>query len=200
MEKSEKVEAYYAEEHPYSKAIGKLRDLALKTGLEETFKWMFPTYTHNNKNVLAICKFKQHFGIWFFNGVFLSDPKNVLQNAQEGKTQAMLHWKFTTIDEIDDMPVLAYMNEALENEKKGLRLLPKKKKKTDKIQVPLLLQESFQKDSKLEKAFAQLSLSKQNEYVEYITTAKQEKTKLSRLGKILPMILKGKGLNDKYRK
>jgi len=79
MDKSEKVEAYFAEEHQYKKAIGNLRDLVLKTELQETFKWMFPTYTLANKNVLALCKFKGHFGIWFFNGVFLSDPKNILE-------------------------------------------------------------------------------------------------------------------------
>jgi len=43
------------------------------------------------KNVLAICKFKHHFGIWFFNGVFLNDPENLLETAQKGKPLAMLH-------------------------------------------------------------------------------------------------------------
>ena len=73
MDKSEKVEAYYDENHVFKEAISVLRDLVLKTSLEETFKWMYPTYTLKGKNVLAICKFKEHFGIWFFNGVFLSD-------------------------------------------------------------------------------------------------------------------------------
>ncbi|WP_236458895.1 MULTISPECIES: YdeI/OmpD-associated family protein [Flavobacterium] len=35
--------------------------------------------------------------------------------------------------------------------------------------------------------------------MEYIETAKQEKTKLSRLEKIKPMIMKNIGLNDKYK-
>jgi uncharacterized protein YdeI (YjbR/CyaY-like superfamily) len=33
-----------------------------------------------------------------------------------------------------------------------------------------------------------------------MATAKQEKTKVTRLEKITPMILEGKGFNDKYRK
>jgi uncharacterized protein YdeI (YjbR/CyaY-like superfamily) len=35
--------------------------------------------------------------------------------------------------------------------------------------------------------------------MEYINEAKQEKTKLSRLEKIKPMILSNIGLHDKYR-
>ena len=55
MDTSEKTEAYYAEEHPFKTGIALLRDLALKTDVVETYKWNFPTYTINKKNVLAIC-------------------------------------------------------------------------------------------------------------------------------------------------
>lgn len=198
MEKTEKVERYYAEEHHFSDAIGKLRELALKTGMEETFKWMFPTYTFNEKNVLSICKFKKHFGIWFFNGVFLKDEKQVLENAQEGKTQAMRHWKFYTIDDIDRSGVLRYMHEAIVNQKNGRVLVPIKKK-ANKKPVPKLLKEALANNTCAGTAFKKLSLYNQNEYAAYIETAKQTKTKLSRLEKILPMIIEAKGLNDRYR-
>ena len=105
MDKAEKVEAYFSEPHPFKEAIALLRDLSLKTEVEETYKWQFPTYTVNGKNVFSICKFNNHFGIWFFNGVFLRDSKGVLENAQEGKTKAMRHWKFTAIDAIDQKAV-----------------------------------------------------------------------------------------------
>lgn len=197
MEKAEKVERYYREEHHFSEAIGKLRGLALKTGMEETYKWMFPTYTLEGKNVLSICKFKKHFGIWFFNGVFLQDKKQVLENAQERKTQAMRHWKFYSINDIDENRVSGYMLEAIENQKNGRVLVPTKKKATKKP-VPKLLKEALSKNTNASKAFKKLSLYNQNEYAEYIANAKQEKTKLSRLEKILPMISEGNGLNDMY--
>lgn len=198
MEIAEKVEAYYGEEHSYKNAIAQLRDLALKTNLDETFKWMFPTYTLENKNVFAICKFKNHFGIWFFNGVFLRDEKQVLENAQEEKTQAMRHWKFKNIEDIDSNAVLGYMNEAIENQKNG-RIYTPLKKKAIKNPVPNILKEALSKNQTAFIAFEKLTVYKQNEYSEYISTAKQEKTKLSRLDKIMPMITEGKGLNDKYR-
>ncbi len=198
MDKSEKIEAYYGEEHDYKKAIGILRDLVLKTNLEETYKWNFPTYTLDGKNVLSICKFKKHFGIWFFNGVFLSDKKKVLQNAQEGKTQAMRHWKFNSIDEIVEKIVSAYINEAIENQKKGIQLGPKKKTPVS-FKIPPELKVALEKDANANKLFKKLAPYNQKEYSEYIASAKQDKTKDSRLAKILPMIKEGKGLNDKYK-
>ncbi|WP_378173280.1 YdeI/OmpD-associated family protein [Aquimarina sp. SS2-1] len=47
--------------------------------------------------------------------------------------------------------------------------------------------------------FGKLTPFKQKEYKEYIATAKREATRISRVEKIIPMILKGIGLNDTYR-
>ena len=67
---------------------------------------------------------------------------------------------------------------------------------------PLVMSDFFHDflmQENLETAFEKLTLTKKKEFVEYIDTAKQEKTKLSRLEKIKPMILEGIGLHDKYR-
>ena len=198
MESSEKLEAYYEQEHPFKEGISILRDLALKTKVVETLKWGSPMYTTEGKNVFWIARFKNHFGLGFFNGMFLKDPKKVLVNVQEGKTQAMRHWQFKSIGEIDAPSIVAYINEAIENQKKGMRLIPEKKKKSELI-IPKLLKEAFDKNPKMEKAFTALSAYKQRDYAEYIASAKQEKTKLARMEKIIPMINHGIGLNDKYR-
>ena len=197
LDKSEKIEAYFGEEHQYKNAIGFLREIVLKTKMEETFKWMFPTYTIDGKNVLAICKFKSYFGIWFFNGVFLTDPLNVLKNAQKGKTKAMRNWKFTSINQIDKNAILGYTNEAIENQKNGRVLLPAKVSK--KIVMSELLSKKLTEDKKLKVAFDKFSPYKKKEFHEFLNSAKQEKTKLKRLEKISPMIMDGIGLNAKYR-
>lgn len=196
MEKSEKLEAYYQDEHPFKDGIALLRRLTLKTLAEESFKWGMPVYTLNGKNVFGICKFKNHFGIWFFNGVFLKDPKSVLENAQEGKTKGMRHWKFNNLDEVDEKAVLAYMKEALENQKNGKEIKVEKNTETN---VPQLLQRELDRNKGLKTAFETFAPYKQKEFCEFIAEAKQEKTKLKRLEKIIPMIEKGIGLNDAYR-
>lgn len=199
MEKLEKLEEFYNETHHFKSGVAELRKLALDCGLKETYKWSFPTYTFEDKNIIAICKFKANFGVWFFNGVFLKDSKKVLKNAHEGKTKAMRQWKFLSQEEIDKKGIIVYINEAIENQKKGLELKIAKKSK-GKIILPTHLLSEFNKNKVLKDVFYNLTYSKQKEYTEYIDTAKQEKTKQSRLNKILPLILESKGLNDLYRK
>ncbi|MGB5434931.1 MAG: YdeI/OmpD-associated family protein [Maribacter sp.] len=198
MKISEKLEAYFEKEHPHKEGISVLRALAAKTKAEEAFKWSAPVYTLNGKNVFWIARFKSHFGIGFFNGVFLKDPKGILINVNEGKTQAMRHLKFKTLAEIDSKIVVSFMNEALENQKKMIQLVPKKKERP-KLILPEQLKQVFVKHPDTKKAFYQLTPYKQREYAEYISSAKQDKTKLARLEKIIPKINAGVGLNDNYR-
>nr|WP_299343528.1 DUF1801 domain-containing protein [Allomuricauda sp.] len=198
MEKQEKINAYFEKDGPFREAIQKLRQLAHQTGSEEDYKWNFPVYTWNNKNVFGICRFKSYFGVWFFNGVFLKDPLQVLENAQEGKTKAMRHWKLTDISQIDDQAILSYMEEAIENQKKGLEV--KAERKSTGSKVAELLKTELEGNLSLKTAFSKFTPFKQKEFSEYIDEAKQEATKLKRLQKIIPLIEEGVGLNDAYRK
>jgi len=172
-----------------------LKTILLQTELVETTKWGGPTYTYNGKNVLGIGGFKSYVGIWFFNGIFLKDPHKVLVNAQEGVTKALRQWRFQSKAEMDEKLILQYVREAIANEKAGIHFKPEKK---EALQSEYLQQQLAQ-DSNLQNAFSQFTPYKQKEFIEYIATAKQEKTKLSRFEKIKPLILAGIGLNDKYR-
>ncbi|WP_284651234.1 YdeI/OmpD-associated family protein [Flavobacterium terrisoli] len=179
----------------WDEELGQLRTIIQKTELVETNKWGGEVYTVNNKNVLGIGGFKNYFVIWFWNGVFLKDEAKVLVNANEGVTKGLRQWRFTSATELDEKLILRYVNEAIANEKAGLSIKPEKKEamKCDFFEAAL-------KDNKaLKTALEQLTPFKQKEYWEYMATAKQEKTKATRLEKIAPMILDGKGLNDKYR-
>lgn len=198
MNVASKVEAYFEEEHRFREGVQILRDLAVTTKAEETFKWQSPVYALNGKNVFWISRFKNHFSIGFFNGIFLKDPEKILVNAQEGKTQAMRHLKFESVSDIDSITVLAYMNEALRNQEKGIQLLPNKGQNPNLI-LPGLLAKALTDSPEIKKAFYGLSPYRQREYAEYIANAKQEKTKLSRIEKISILIKAGKGLNDRYR-
>lgn len=178
----------------WEKEIEFLQSIIAKTPLIETTKWGGIVYTYNNKNVVGIGGFKSYVGLWFFNGVFLKDELNVLVSGNE-TTKAQRQWRFNSILEIEEKNVLAYLNEAIELEKQG------KKHKAEKS--PLVMSvffTNFLESENLYQAFEHLTLTKKKEFVEYIDTAKQEKTKFDRLQKIKPMILEGIGLNDKYRK
>lgn len=175
--------------------IEQLHAIIRKTPLVETTKWGGPVYTYNNKNVLGIGGFKSYFGIWFYNGVFLKDEKKLLINANEENTKSLRQMRFNSANEIDEKLILAYIKEAIQIEEKGLAI-PKEKKETI---IPEILQNELDKNSELLAKFNTFSPYKQREFIEHITSAKQEKTQMARLEKIIPMILEEKGLNDKYR-
>ncbi len=179
----------------WSEELEFLKSIIAKTELIETSKWGGCVYVLDNKNVVGIGGFKNYFTIWFFNGVFLKDEKKALVNAQEGVTKSLRQWRFTSKDEVNETLVLEYIQEAIENEKQGI--------KNPKAQATIEMQEIFQKeldvDINLAEAFLKFSPYKQKEFLEYIVEAKREETKRSRIEKIKPMILKNIGLNDKYR-
>lgn len=176
--------------------IGRLREIVHKTELVETIKWGGKVYTINNKNVLGIGGFKNYFTLWFWNGVFLKDEAKVLVNTNEGVTKGLRQWRFTSVKDIDEKLILHYINEAIANEKAGLSIKPEKKEAM-KCEI---LEKELATNPELNQAFQKFTPFKQKEYWEYMATAKQEKTKLTRLEKIKSLIMEGKGLNDKYRK
>lgn len=172
-----------------------LRTIIEKTELVATTKWGGEIYTINNKNVLGIAGFKNYFTIWFLNGVFLKDEAHVLVNANEGVTKGLRQWRFTSANEVNEKLVMHYIQEAIANEKAGLSIKPEKK---EAMQCSFFERE-LKKDTVLKNAFEKFSPYKQKEFWEYMATAKQEKTKISRLDKIKPMIMENRGLNDKYK-
>jgi uncharacterized protein YdeI (YjbR/CyaY-like superfamily) len=174
-----------------------LKSIIQKTTLVETTKWRTAVYTHNGKNVVGLVGFKNFFTLWFYNGVFLKDKYNVLINAQEGKTKAMRQWRFTSKNELDEPKILAYLNEAIRNEEEGKIWKPEKSKQPD---VPELMKIHFEKNKELKTAFSKLTPYKQKEYIEHIQTAKKIETQIARIEKIIPLILQGVGLHDKYKK
>ena len=117
MKKVNSVDEYFEVNSQWSEELLVLREIILSTEVDETMKWNAPVYTINGKNVIGLGAFKNHFGVWFFNGVFLKDEKNLLLNAQEGKTKALRQMRFKSFDEIDSKVVLAYVKEAIENQK-----------------------------------------------------------------------------------
>ena len=195
--KDQKAEEWTKYNGNWAEANEKIQQVVNETELVKEFKWGGDIYTFNKKNVLAFSGFKNHFALWFHNGVFLKDQYKVLVNANEEKTKALRQWRFNSADEIDVEKVREYVLEAIQLVKDGKEIKPQKSVPKE---VDGILKETLNQNNKLFTSFKALTSGRQKEYIEYIDEAKQEKTKISRIEKIKPMILEGKGLNDKYRK
>jgi len=184
-------------ELPWENELALLKSIVQKSGLEETTKWGIPVFTYKGKNVIGIAGFKYFFALWFYNGSFLEDKRKVLINATEGQTKALRQWRFRSREEMDEELILTYIRQAIENEEQGKRLKPQRK---ERLPIPLQLEAAFKEDALFAHSFNCLSPAKQNEYLEHLLGAKQEKTLLSRIDKMRPLVLEGQGLHDKYKK
>jgi uncharacterized protein YdeI (YjbR/CyaY-like superfamily) len=188
-----KVDAYLTEIQAWREETKKLRIIALGCGLTEELKWGKPCYTFQEGNVVIIQGFKEYCALMFCKGALLKDPKGVLNKIGE-HTQAARQIRFTSAREIVRMePVLkAYIHEAMEAEKAGLRVKFKKNPEP----VPEELRIKLREIPALKAAFAALTPGRQRAYILFISAAKQSKTRESRVEKCMRRILSGKGLND----
>ena len=94
-------------EEKWSQELARLKTILSTTDLVETKKWGIPVFTFDGKNVVGIAGFKEHFALWFYNGVFLKDKQQVLQ-ASGDNTKALRQMRFHSMEEINDELVLNY--------------------------------------------------------------------------------------------
>ena len=88
------------------------------------------------------------------------------------------------------------MKEAIALHKQGKQIGPVRKKRRT---LPSEFSRALAASKQVRAAFEALTPGRQREYADYVTEAKRERTRLGRVEKIIPMILAGKGLNDRYR-
>lgn len=199
MRRANSVEEYITMGGEWQESLHLLRGFMQATRLEESVKWGMPVYTLNNKNVAGFSAFKAWTGIWFFQGVFLKDPEQVLINAQVGTTKGLRQWRFSSAEEISRQgtTIRAYLEEAIQNQEAGKEIKPDRNKT---LVVPEELELAFRSNPSLKESFEALSLSRKRDYAEHVGNAKREETRQQRLQKVIPMILEGIGMNDKYKK
>lgn len=190
------VDQYLEEKSDWTEGLTKLRGVMVKTELDEGIKWGIPCYSFGTKNIVGFAAFKNHIAMSFFQGAVVPDPDKLFINCQPGKTQAMRQIRFDNVAEIKVRTIAKYVKAAIEASKVGKEIKPRR---NQKLVVPQQLEVAMKKNAKLKAAFEEMTPGKKREYCEHISEAKQEKTKISRLEKITPMIIQGVGLNDKYR-
>ncbi|HLK36703.1 MAG TPA: YdeI/OmpD-associated family protein [Polyangiaceae bacterium] len=174
--------------------IAEMRRVLAGFAMTEECKWGKPTYTVNGKNIVILQGFKEWFGLGFFQGALLKDPKKVL--VQLGQVQAGRVMKFTSAKEIraKAATIKAYVREAIAVEKAGLRI---EKKKTTDFPVPAELTERFRKDPRFKRAFEALTPGRQRSYLYHFAGAKQSATRVARIEKAMPAIFEGKGFLER---
>src|SRR6516164_11230865 len=150
-----KVDAYLRNSKKWQKEFEKLRKIALDCGLTEELKWGQPCYTFQKSNIVVIHGFKEYCAFLFFKGALLKDADGILIQ-QTKNVQAARQIRFTNVREIVQMePILkAYIREAIEVEKAGLKV---KLKKTSDFAIPEEFQNRLDESPALKTAFYALT-------------------------------------------
>ena len=189
-----KVDFFFRKAGPWQQEFEKLRMIILDCGLTEELKWGVPCYTLQNSNIVLMHGFKEYCAILFIKGALLRDPNGILIQ-QTRNVQAARQVRFTNVREIVKLePILkAYIKEALEVEKAGLKV---NYKKTSEYVLPKEFQKKLDEIPALKDAFEALTPGRQRAYIFYFSQPKLSKTREARVEKSIDLILDGIGLND----
>lgn len=163
--------------------------------LTEEVKWGVPCYTYQNSNVVLIHGFKEYCALLFIKGSLLQDPDKILiqqtENVQSGRQV-----RFTNLKQMEQLAstLKAYIYEAIEVEKAGLKV---EFKKREEVTAPEEFIKALNGNPALKAAFEALTPGRQKAYNMYFAEAKQTKTREARIEKCTEQILNGKGLTDR---
>ena len=189
-----KVDFFFDKAKQWQEEYKELRTIILDCDLTEELKWGVPCYTFEKKNVVLIHGFKEYCAVLFVKGVLLKDVKGILIQQTEN-VQSARQIRFTNVREIVKMKSIlkAYVKEAIEVEKSGLKV---ELKKTSDYKIPREFQTKLDEMPALKEAFYALTPGRQRAYIFYFSQPKLSKAREARVEKYIDLILDGIGLND----
>ncbi|KAA5828091.1 hypothetical protein FPF71_04460 [Algibacter amylolyticus] len=189
-----KVDKYLEHVKTWKSELELLRTIIISCGLSEDFKWRNPCYSFKGKNIVIIGGFKAFCSLSFFKGAILKDTEGILKKPGPNSRSTKLI-PFTSTKEVIALEAILkrYIYEAIAIEEAGIQV---KIDKTDELNYPEELKSEFLEKPEFETAFKELTKGRQRGYILHFTSAKQSKTRTSRILKCEARILKGFGFND----
>ncbi|MFT5158064.1 MAG: hypothetical protein ACI83I_002628 [Bacteroidia bacterium] len=180
--------------HKWTEELKLLRGLVLASELTEEVKWGVPCYTYWGNNVVVISAFNDHCVLSFFKGALLKDEYKLLEKPGEN-TQSARVIKFTNVEQIhkQESVLKAYINDAIENEKAGLKV---EYKSHNELDYCIELQNALDDDPAFKAAFEALTPGRRRGYNLHFSGAKQSATRITRIEKCTSKIFEGKGMHD----
>lgn len=193
-----RIDAYIEKSADFAKPIlTHIRKLVQKACPEitETMKWSFPHFDYKGM-VCSMASFKAHcaFGFW----------KQSLLEQDVFPAEKTAMGSFGRITSIKDLPsdkvMISLIRQAVELNKKGIKVAKKPAVTKAEIVVPPELTSALAKNKKAQATFDQFSPSHKREYVAWIEEAKTEPTRNKRLATTVEWLSEGKSKNWKYEK
>ncbi len=199
MSKNAAVDEYIKSKEPFAQEILiHLRNVIHDASpyITETIKWRQPCFESGGL-VCAFAAFKKHVNFSFFKGQFLNDSAGIFAPSDNNELTAL---KFSSISDIPESEVLkSYIQQAIalnSNDEIKKKAAPRKDK--SELVIPDDFAQALSKTPAAQRVFSEFSYSKQKDYLDWITSAKREATRATRLATAVEWISEGKGRNWKY--
>lgn len=197
------VDAYISKSADFAKLILKhFRALVHETcpDVEEKIKWGFPHFDYKDSPMCHMAAFKQHCAIGFWKASLMAASDTLIEKAKTEESMGHLGKIASLKDLPKDKLLGAYMKDAMKLNDEGIKVSRKKALEKTDLEVPDYFKKALSKNKKALQTFEEFSNSNKKEYLSWVTGAKTETTRLSRLETAVEWMSEGKVRNWKYLK
>jgi len=197
-----RIDAYIEKKADFAKPVlNHLRQIVHKAcpEAEETIKWSMPFFDYKGSTLCGMSAFKEHCAFMFWKAKLMKDPEGILQVAERAAMG-----NFNRITSLKDLPsdkiLIAYIKEAMRLNEEDVKLPARKKAAVKELEMPADFAAALKKNKNAQTVFDSFPPGKRKDYIEWITEAKTEATKLKRIETAVEWIAEGKARHWKYQK
>lgn len=196
-----RVDAYIEKAADFAKPILKhVRQLvhAAAPRITETVKWGMPFFDYKGP-VCQIAAFKQHAAFGFWKATMLNDPQGLIN---PGEAAAGSFGKLVSVADLPSDEILAeFIHQAIKLNEAGIKGNMKTTASAPKAEIamPDYFADVLADNPQAKATFEAFSPSHKREYLEWITEAKTEATRVKRMDTTVEWLTEGKSRNWKYK-
>jgi len=192
-----RVDAYIEKSADFAKPILKqLRAIVHDAcpDCAEEMKWSFPHFTY--KGMLAsMASFKQHCAFGYWKGSLV-----IAEHARSSDAMGQLGRITSLADLPSKATLIKWTKSAMALNDEGIKADNRRKAPRKLLATPPDLAAALKKNKKAAAVFESFSPTKKRDYIEWITEARGDDTRATRLKTAIGWIAEGKSRNWKYEK
>jgi uncharacterized protein YdeI (YjbR/CyaY-like superfamily) len=167
--------------------------------IEEDIKWGTPHYSYKGDHLCMMAGFKNHCSFSLYKAEFMTD-KAIQESVKSGKKFGYMD-KLKSVSELPAKKILvALIKEAMTLNEQGIKKAKPKSETPKLIEVPDYFEKALKTNPKAKEIFESKSASFRKDYLVWITGAKTEATRQTRVKQSLEWITAGKGRFWQYGK
>jgi hypothetical protein len=198
MQAQEQINLFIAEQPEWQrKLLVRLRKLihASDEHIEETWRSNTPHFEQCGV-VVSMHALKTCVSVWFPKGAQLKDPHGLFQLTEKDETRETRKYKVHEGEEINEKAFQDLLKQTLKLHATAKNMDPKPSRRS--LEIPAELEQVLCNDAEALAQWKKFSADQKQEYVEWVSDAKQEESRKRRIAKALEMIREGHCMKDAY--